>query len=134
MYLRGIWPRSGDVQDVIESTVDPSMFAEAYAGIFEGDHRWRALEVPEGQTFAWDDDSTYLRRPPYLDDMLREPLPVTDIGGARVLVKLGDSVTTDHARPRGRSPFTRPQGATSRDWVSSGSSSTPMRHVVAITK
>jgi aconitate hydratase len=104
VYLRDIWPRPREVQDVIDSTLDADMFARTYADVFTGDHRWRTLDVPTGTTFAWDGDSAYVRRPPYLDGMTREPDAMRDITGARVLVKLGDSVTTDHVSPAGAIP------------------------------
>jgi aconitate hydratase len=110
VYLRDVWPKSREIQDVIDATVDPSMFTKAYAGVFDGEDRWRSLEVAAGETFAWDDASTYLRRPPYLDDMTRRPEPLASIEGARVLVKLGDSVTTDHVSPAGAIPVGTPAG------------------------
>jgi aconitate hydratase A / 2-methylisocitrate dehydratase len=110
VYLRDIWPDSREIQDVIDATVEASMFTKAYAGLFEGDDRWQSLETPAGATFAWDEDSTYMRRPPYLDGMTREVNPVGDIESARVLVKLGDSVTTDHVSPAGAIPVHTPAG------------------------
>jgi aconitate hydratase len=110
VHLADLWPTSREIQDVIDSTVEAGMFTKAYADVFAGDDRWRALDAPVGETFAWDEDSTYLRNPPYLDGMTREPLPVTDITGARVLVKLGDSVTTDHVSPAGAIPVHTPAG------------------------
>src|SRR6516164_4158868 len=101
VYLRDLWPSPADVADVVRSAVAAEMFSRDYADVFEGDDRWRALPVPEGDTFAWDPDSTYVRHPPYFDAMTREPEPVTDIHGARVLAMLGDSVTTDHISPAG---------------------------------
>ncbi len=109
-HLRDIWPSARDVQDVIESTVDAEMFTRTYADVFTGDHRWRTLDAPTGTTFGWADDSTYVRRPPYLDGMTREPGPMRDITDARVLVKLGDSVTTDHVSPAGAIPPHTPAG------------------------
>jgi aconitate hydratase len=110
VFLRDIWPTTREVNTVIESTMDSEMFTSAYADVFAGDHRWRALEAPTGQTFTWEPDSTYVRRPPYLDDMPREPQPVTDIHDARVLVNLGDTVTTDHISPAGAIPPGSPAG------------------------
>jgi aconitate hydratase len=92
------------VQDTIDSTVDPAMFRAAYADVFTGDERWQHLQASGGSTFAWDPDSTYLRRPPYLDGMTVDPSDVADIRAARVLVRLGDSVTTDHISPAGAIP------------------------------
>ncbi|WP_448616478.1 aconitate hydratase AcnA [Modestobacter sp. URMC 112] len=110
VYLRDVWPESTEVQAVIEGSIDADMFTRAYADVFSGDERWQGLDAPVGETFDWDDDSTYMRRPPYLDDMSAEPLPVQDISGARVLVKLGDSVTTDHISPAGAVPPHTPAG------------------------
>ena len=101
VFLRDIWPSSGEVSDTIASSVRAEQFAETYADVFTGDDEWRALPVPEGELFAWDPDSTYVRQPPYFAGMSREPGVVSDIDGARVLVWLGDSVTTDHISPAG---------------------------------
>jgi aconitate hydratase len=110
VYLRDIWPDAHEIQAVIDSTVEASMFTKAYAGVFDGDERWQSLDTPTGATFAWDEDSTYMRRPPYLDGMTRDVSPVGDIEAARVLVKLGDSVTTDHVSPAGAIPVHTPAG------------------------
>jgi aconitate hydratase len=110
VHLADIWPDSREIQDTIDRTMDASMFTKAYAGVFDGDHRWSRLEAPIGEMFPWESGSTYLRRPPYLDGMTRDPLPVSDIEGARVLVKLGDSVTTDHVSPAGAIPPHTPAG------------------------
>ena len=110
VYLRDVWPSSREVQEVIDATLDAAMFTRAYADVFTGDDRWRGLDASSGETFAWDETSTYLRRPPYLDGMAAEPLPVTDIVGGRVLVKLGDAVTTDHISPAGAIPPRTPAG------------------------
>jgi aconitate hydratase len=110
VYLRDIWPDSRDVQTTIDRTVDPAMFHRAYADVFAGDERWRSLPAPVGETFTWSTDSTYLRRPPYLDGMTREVTPVRDVRDARVLVKLGDSVTTDHVSPAGAIPVATSAG------------------------
>ncbi len=101
VYLADIWPDAEEVQSTIDATVDRSMFEKDYADVFAGDHRWQGLETPQGDTFAWDGDSTYVRRPPYFEGMALTPEPVADIHGARVLLKLGDSVTTDHISPAG---------------------------------
>jgi aconitate hydratase len=102
VYLSDIWPSAEEIEQIVERTLDADMFRRAYAGIFDGDHRWQALDAPTGSTFAWDPTSTYVRRrPPHLDGTPEQPPPVTDINGARVLVKLGDSVTTDHISPAG---------------------------------
>jgi aconitate hydratase len=108
VYLRDIWPSQAEITEAIRTSVQSSMFREKYAHVFEGTDEWRALDVPEGNLFAWDADSTYLRRPPYFDGMPRTPDPVTDILGARVLAVLGDSVTTDHISPAGAIARTSP--------------------------
>ena len=110
VYLRDIWPDAREVQDVIDGSLDADMFTSTYADVFTGDHRWRALDAPTGDTFDWAADSTYVRRPPYLDDMTRRPEPVRDISRARALVVLGDSVTTDHVSPAGALPPGTPAG------------------------
>jgi aconitate hydratase len=101
VYLADIWPSPQDVQAVIESAVSSEMFRKDYADVFAGDERWRELPTPTGDVFAWDPDSTYVRRPPYFEGMAADPAPVTDIAQARVLAILGDSVTTDHISPAG---------------------------------
>ena len=101
IFLKDIWPTPDEVQATIESSIDRKMFEADYADVFAGDDRWRALETPEGSTFSWDDESTYVRRPPYFEGMGATPDQVEDIAGARVLAKLGDSVTTDHISPAG---------------------------------
>ena len=101
VYLKDIWPSTEDVQKTIESSVDADMFTSRYKDVFAGDQRWRNLNTPTGDTFAWDQNSTYVRRPPYFENMPAQPKPVTDIANARVLAKLGDSVTTDHISPAG---------------------------------
>jgi aconitate hydratase len=101
VFLKDIWPSPEEVQATIDASIDREMFEADYADVFQGDERWRALEVPTGSTFAWDPESTYVRKPPYFDGMEATPAPVADITGARVLAKLGDSVTTDHISPAG---------------------------------
>jgi aconitate hydratase len=101
VYLRDIWPRGEEVDAVIASSIDGDMFRRTYSDVFTGDDRWRDLDVPSGDLFGWDEQSTYVRRPPYFDGMAPEPGTVADIHGARVLVTLGDSVTTDHISPAG---------------------------------
>ena len=110
VYLADIWPAPADVADVVQHAVAAEMFTRDYADVFTGDDNWRGLDVAEGDTFAWDPDSTYVRRPPYFDGMPAEPEPVRDIEGARVLAKLGDSVTTDHISPAGAIKTTAPAG------------------------
>ena len=101
VFLADIWPSAQEIQEVIASSIDRDMFSDSYADVFAGDERWRSLPTPEGNTFAWDDASTYVRKAPYFDGMPAEPEPVGDITGARVLALLGDSVTTDHISPAG---------------------------------
>ncbi|MFM7775650.1 MAG: aconitate hydratase AcnA [Actinomycetota bacterium] len=101
VFLRDIWPSPQEIQGVIDSVISSEMFKRDYASVFAGDHRWTSLDTPTGKTFEWDSNSTYVRKPPYFDGMPRTPKPVTDISGARVLAKLGDSVTTDHISPAG---------------------------------
>ena len=101
VYLRDIWPSPEEIQQVISESVRGEMFERTYADVFTGDPSWRALPEPEGDLFAWEPDSTYVRRPPYFDGMPREPEPVGDVLGARCLVMVGDSVTTDHISPAG---------------------------------
>src|SRR5579864_137525 len=101
VYLHDLWPTAAEIDETIAGSVDGAMFKDAYADVFTGDERWRALDTPAGDLFAWDPDSTYVRLPPYFDGMPRTPAPVGDLAGARVLVKLGDSVTTDHISPAG---------------------------------
>jgi aconitate hydratase len=110
VYLRDIWPSSKEVAQLVEEAVQSDMFRKSYGEVFEGDENWRSLDVPGGDRFAWADDSTYVRRAPYFDGMDREPAPVTDIEGARVLAKLGDSVTTDHISPAGAIKKDSPAG------------------------
>jgi aconitate hydratase len=101
VYLSDLWPAPAEIDAVVRSAVAAEMFTRDYADVFAGDENWQALDVPAGDTFAWDPDSTYVRRPPYFDAMPAEPAPVTDVHGARVLALLGDSVTTDHISPAG---------------------------------
>ncbi|MBX3103566.1 MAG: aconitate hydratase AcnA [Cryobacterium sp.] len=110
VYLKDIWPTASEVQTEIDNSIDSSMFTKEYASVFEGDDRWRSLPTPDGDTFAWDSSSTYVRRPPYLDGMTLEPDAVSDISGARVLATLGDSVTTDHISPAGSIKADSPAG------------------------
>ncbi len=110
VYLADIWPSPEDVADVVQYAVAQEMFTRDYADVFKGDDNWRGLDIPAGDTFAWAQDSTYVRRPPYFDGMPVEPEPVTDITSARVLAKLGDSVTTDHISPAGAIKTDSPAG------------------------
>ncbi|GLY17082.1 aconitate hydratase [Kineosporia sp. NBRC 101677] len=104
VYLRDIWPTEAEVQQVIGASLDADMFTDAYASVFDGGAEWQALPAEASTTFDWDPDSSYVRRPPHLDGFTEQPRPVGDIHGARVLVKLGDSVTTDHISPAGAIP------------------------------
>ncbi len=101
VYLRDLWPTTREVAETVQRAVRSEMFRSSYAGVFSGDERWNSLEVPTGDRFAWDEDSTYVHLPPYFEGMPAEPAPVADIDGARVLALLGDSVTTDHISPAG---------------------------------
>ncbi|MBI3227421.1 MAG: aconitate hydratase [Mycolicibacterium cosmeticum] len=101
VFLKDIWPSAAEIEETIASSINREMFTESYADVFKGDERWRSLPTPEGNTFAWDENSTYVRKAPYFDGMPAEPVPVQDISGARVLALLGDSVTTDHISPAG---------------------------------
>ncbi|MGY5280397.1 aconitate hydratase [Nocardia gipuzkoensis] len=101
VFLKDIWPAPQEIQDTIDRVISRDMFLEDYKDVFRGDERWRGLPTPEGKTFEWDPQSTYVRKPPYFEGMPQTPEPVTDIKGARVLALLGDSVTTDHISPAG---------------------------------
>lgn len=101
VFLKDIWPSAQEIDDTIKSSISQDMFRDSYADVFKGDENWRNLPTPDGDTFAWSDDSTYVRKAPYFDGMGLEPQPVSDIKGARVMALLGDSVTTDHISPAG---------------------------------
>ena len=110
VYLREIWPTESEIQSAMLSAVKSEMFQRQYANVFEGDERWRSLPVPTGNLFQWDQQSTYVRKPPFVENISREPAPLADIAGARVLAVLGDSVTTDHISPAGSIPADSPAG------------------------
>ncbi|HEV2796206.1 MAG TPA: aconitate hydratase, partial [Nocardioides sp.] len=110
VFMRDIWPTAKEIEDVIAQAISSDMFDSSYEDVFAGDEQWRSLPTPEGNTFDWDESSTYVRKPPYFDGMPQEPEPVTDIVGARVLLKLGDSVTTDHISPAGAIKKDSPAG------------------------
>ena len=110
VFLKDIWPTPQEIQSVIDSSISSEMFKKDYATVFEGDHRWKSLATPTGKTFEWDLKSTYVRKPPYFEGMPKEPTPVKDISGARVLAVLGDSVTTDHISPAGNIKADSPAG------------------------
>ncbi|BBZ67025.1 aconitate hydratase [Mycolicibacterium insubricum] len=101
VFLRDIWPSAQEIDDTIKNAISQDMFRKSYADVFKGDEHWRNLATPSGDTFAWDENSTYVRKAPYFDGMKMEPEPVSDITGARVMALLGDSVTTDHISPAG---------------------------------
>jgi aconitate hydratase len=108
VFLKDIWPTTADVRDAVRTAVKPEQFQEQYANALEGDAEWKKLQVPAGQTFVWDEKSTYVKKPTFFDNMSRTPAPLTDISGARVLAVLGDSVTTDHISPAGNIAKTSP--------------------------
>ena len=110
VFLKDIWPSSREINDLIAANINAKMFAQSYAGVFDGDSNWNGLEVPEGETFAWSDDSTYIRNPPYFDGMTLTPGTPSDIRDARVLARLGDMVTTDHISPAGNIAADSPAG------------------------
>ena len=128
VYLKDIWPSSSEINDIILQKIGSEMFKRSYAGVFDGDENWNGLEVPEGELYAWDDQSTYVKNPPYFEGMQAEPAGVEDICDARVLAVLGDSVTTDHISPAGSIAIDSPaarylvdQGVEPRDFNSYGS-------------
>ncbi|MFI5004498.1 MAG: aconitate hydratase AcnA [Solirubrobacterales bacterium] len=128
VYLREIWPSEREVAQTIEEAVQSDMFRKSYSEVFAGDERWNGLEIPTGDRFAWAEDSTYVRLPPYFQEMPAEPEPVQDVHGARVLALLGDSVTTDHISPAGSIKrdgpaglYLQEQGVAPRDFNSYGS-------------
>jgi aconitate hydratase len=110
VFLKDIWPSASEIQAVIDGVVSSEMFKKDYSSVFAGDHRWTSLATPTGKVFEWDAKSTYVRKPPYFEGMPRNPVPVTDIKNARVLAKLGDSVTTDHISPAGSIKVDSPAG------------------------
>ena len=110
VYLRDVWPSGDEVQTVMAAAVRTEQFTSKYAGVFDGDERWRGLSAPGGQRFEWDDASTYVRNPPFFENLTPEPEAPTNVLGARVLARLGDSVTTDHISPAGTIPVDGPAG------------------------
>jgi aconitate hydratase len=110
VFLKDIWPDAAEVQSTIDSSIDTAMFTKQYASVFDGDERWRSLPTPSGSTFEWNEESTYVRKPPFFEGMTLQTTPVTNIAGARVLAKLGDSVTTDHISPAGSIKVESPAG------------------------
>ncbi len=110
VYLADLWPSSREVEETIQQSISSDMFTKSYGEVFEGDERWRGLPVPKGETYAWEENSTYIRRAPYFEDMSVKPSPVEEIKGGRVLAVLGDSVTTDHISPAGSIKKDSPAG------------------------
>ncbi|MBG6096337.1 aconitate hydratase AcnA [Nocardioides sp. WG-D5] len=110
VFLKDIWPTPAEVEETIATAISSDMFTKDYADVFAGDERWQNLPTPTGDTFTWDEESTYVRKAPYFEGMAKTPAPVTDIEGARVLLKLGDSVTTDHISPAGNIKKDSPAG------------------------
>ncbi|MFE4520345.1 aconitate hydratase, partial [Kitasatospora sp. NPDC056783] len=128
VFLEDIWPSEAEVNDVVANAIGEDMFNKSYQDVFAGDAQWQALPIPTGNTFEWDTESTYVRKPPYFEGMAKTPSPVTDIAGARVLAKLGDSVTTDHISPAGNikpgtpaAQYLTANGVEKRDFNSYGS-------------
>ncbi len=110
VYLKDVWPSQSEINEAIQKSVKPNMYRERYARVFDGDERWKGLEVPEGNSYNWNSDSTYIQEPPFFTDLPIEVPPGKDISGARVLALLGDSVTTDHISPAGSIPANSPAG------------------------
>jgi aconitate hydratase len=128
VYLRDIWPSTREVQEAVSQAVKPQMFKDVYAQVFTGDEHWKGLDVPQGELYKWDIQSTYVKNPPYFEGMSKQPLPLTDISSARVLAVLGDSITTDHISPAGSIKVNSPagkylieHGVTAKDFNSYGS-------------
>ena len=110
VYLKDVWPTQAEIDEIVASSIGAEMFNDSYADVFAGDQQWQSLPTPEGDTFEWDADSTYVRKPPYFEGMPADPVPVVDIADARVLLKLGDSITTDHISPAGAIKADGPAG------------------------
>ncbi len=128
VFLKDVWPSQQEVQETVAQSLHAEMYAEEYSGVYDGDEHWNSLEIPTGDTYAWADDSTYVKLPPYFVGMEREPAPITDISGARLLALLGDSITTDHISPAGAIKVDSPagrylldQGVARKDFNSYGS-------------
>jgi aconitate hydratase len=111
VYLKDIWPSNHEIRETVERSLTPDMFKSRYANVFEGPEQWRTIETATGETYRWDDDSTYVRLPPFFEELSAQPGPITDVEGARVLAKLGDSVTTDHISPAGSIKKDSPAGS-----------------------
>jgi aconitate hydratase len=110
VYLRDIWPTPQEIEKTVREAVTSEMYSKQYAQVFEGDAHWKSMPVPAGDIYQWDPKSTYIKMPPYFDNMPKEAPPLTDVHGARVLAILGDSVTTDHISPAGSIPIDSPAG------------------------
>ena len=110
VYLREIWPTSQEIESTIRATLKPAMFEKEYGEVFEGDAQWKSIRIPTGQIYTWDEKSTYIKKPPYFDDMVDPATSVTDLHGLRALAVLGDSITTDHISPAGNIPADSPAG------------------------
>ena len=111
VYLKDVWPAAAEIRETVRRAIDPAMFRARYGDVFAGDSAWQAIPVPAGRTYAWDEGSTYVKHPPYFAGMTREPAPLADIEGARILCLLGDSITTDHISPAGAIGAATPGGA-----------------------
>jgi aconitate hydratase len=110
VYLRDVWPSPAEVAEAMRKAIKREQYQTRYAHVLEGDDEWRSLQIPDGDTFAWDDASTYIRKPSFFDNLGPTPKPLVDIKGARVLAILGDSVTTDHISPAGNIAKGSPAG------------------------
>ena len=110
VYLRDIWPDASEIDDVVLKSIESDMFRTSYDAVYAGDERWNSLAVPTGDSYEWDNRSTYVRHPPYFEGMSVQPEPLSDVRGARVLAKLADSVTTDHISPAGSIKADGPAG------------------------
>src|SRR5262249_20648664 len=110
VYLRDIWPTQKEVQEAVDRAIQSKMFHKVYGEVFQGDERWNGLQIPEGDLYQWNEASTYVKLPPYFENMGAEPAVVKDIHGARVLALLGDSITTDHISPAGSIKLNSPAG------------------------
>ena len=110
VFLKDLWPTQKEVREVVKQCVTAEAFKRIYADVFTGDAHWQKLQVPTGDRFAWDNESTYVKNPPYFDNMPKQPGPISDINGARVLALLGDSITTDHISPAGSIKKDSPAG------------------------
>ena len=134
VYLKDVWPTEAEIDEIVASAIGAEMFTDSYAERLAGDQQWQSLPTPEGEIFEWDPDSTYVRKPPYFEGMPAEPEPVTDISGARVLLKLGDSITTDHISRPARSRRIRRPGRTCPTTGWTARTSTPTARGAATTR